>query len=59
MLAVNATTGEPVTLRANTSGEIRVSGMGDKDDTQATTDTGTFSLVALVKRLLGKFPSLG
>lgn len=59
MLAVDATTGEPVTLRANTSGEIRVSGMGDKDDTQATTDTGTFSLVALVKRLLGKFPSLG
>lgn len=59
MLAVNADTGEPVTLRANTSGEIRVSGMGDKDDTQATTDTGTFSLVALVKRLLGKFPSLG
>lgn len=58
-LAVDATTGEPVALRSNASGELRVSGVGDKDDAQASTDTGTFSLVALFKRLLSRVPALG
>ena len=33
--------------------------LGAKADTAATTDSGTFSLIALFKRLLGKIPSLG
>ena len=33
--------------------------LGAKADTAATTDAGTFSLIALTKRLLGKFPALG
>jgi hypothetical protein len=32
--------------------------IGTTTDTAATTDTGTFSLIALVKRLLGKLPTL-
>jgi len=32
--------------------------IGAPADTAATTDTGTFSLIALFKRLLGKFPTL-
>lgn len=35
------------------------SAQGGKADTAATTDTGTFSLVALTKRLLTKIPALG
>lgn len=34
------------------------SGIGFKADSAATSDTGTFSLVALLKRLLGKLPTL-
>jgi hypothetical protein len=33
--------------------------VGAQSDTSATSDTGTFSLVALVKRLLTKFPTIG
>lgn len=32
--------------------------LGSTTDTPATTDTGTFSLISLVKRLLGKIPAL-
>jgi hypothetical protein len=32
--------------------------LGAKADAAATTDAGTFTLVALVKRLLGKFPAV-
>lgn len=32
--------------------------LGAKADASATTDTGTFSLIALIKRLLGKFAAL-
>jgi hypothetical protein len=31
---------------------------GGKNDAAATTDSGNFSLIALIKRLLGKFPAL-
>lgn len=33
--------------------------IGAKADAAATTDAGTFSLIALIKRMLGKLPSLG
>ncbi len=33
--------------------------IGNKDDAAAASDTGTYSLIALVKRLLGKLPTLG
>lgn len=33
--------------------------LGSPSDSAATTDTGNFSLTALIKRLLQKFPSLG
>lgn len=33
-------------------------GIGQRADTAATTDTGTFSLVALIKRLLSRFTTL-
>ena len=32
--------------------------MGSKADSSATTDAGTFSLIALIKRMLGKLPPL-
>lgn len=32
---------------------------GARSDTPASNDTGTFSLIALIKRLLGKIPGLG
>ena len=36
-----------------------VTDIGSANDSAATTDNGVFSLIALTKRLLGKFPSLG
>lgn len=43
----------------NTSAAAVATGMGAPADSAATTDAGTFSLLALFKRLLGKIPALG
>ena len=53
------------TIATAVSGTLTVAGavtsvdLGAKADSAASTDTGTFSLIALVKRLLGKTPALG
>lgn len=36
-----------------------IASLGAKADTAASSDGGTFSLIALIKRLLGKIPALG
>lgn len=41
------------------SGATGSSSVGEPDDAVATSDTGTFTLIALTKRLLGKLPVLG
>jgi hypothetical protein len=50
-------------LRASAIGVSSADGgqvtIGAKADAAATTDAGTFSLIALIKRLLGKIPALG
>jgi hypothetical protein len=51
---INEQTGQDIlTALGGTAGSISA-GIGAKADTAATTDTGTFSLIALVKRLLAK-----
>ena len=58
--AVSNTVGSPTSEAITTQ---RADGadatQGAKADAAATTDTGTFSLIALFKRLLGKTPALG
>lgn len=46
----------PVSMYVKDGGNVT---QGATTDTAATTDTGTFTLMALVKRLLAKFPSIG
>jgi len=51
---INEQTGQDIlTALGGTAGSISA-GIGAKADTAATTDTGTFSLIALFKRLLAK-----
>jgi hypothetical protein len=55
---VSSDTPLPVTLIGGAT--AGTGGVGDPTDAVATSDTGTFSLIALTKRLLGKLPaSLG
>lgn len=42
---------------ADASAVVQDANLGNQADAVATTDGGTFSLIALVKRLLGKFPA--
>lgn len=51
----------PIEITNDVGNAIPVSSvdLGTRADTAATTDTGTFSLIAFVKRLLSKTPSLG
>lgn len=46
------------TLDNTTAIQALVQATGAKADGAATSDTGSFSLIALIKRLLGKWPSL-
>ena len=63
MIANNAATGLPETI-LSTGGAIHTtsaadSSVGSPADAAASSDTGTFSLIALIKRLLTKTPSFG
>lgn len=64
LLALRATTGTPagteagLIIRSHNLQNIDTD-LGATNDSAASSDAGTFSLIALFKRLLGKTPSLG
>jgi len=63
VVLIDPTTGNPVTPASSGGGAVTVAdgadvAQGAKSDAAATTDTGTFSLIALIKRLLTKTPAI-